>query len=221
MTEVAATAQVKNGLAVLDISDATAFGGTVQAGIRLDHNGDVDLAELRMLATDIDGAILGAATGMTELTPTGRGTISIILKGPARSWNSLLENADGSLSANFGAGELKGVDLPAFLKRAAQGGFFALNEVAKGSLPITSAELKAGIANGVVRIEKAEAKADGRDIWLSGLVPYVGGGLALSGKIFPSGADRATVAPEAAFFVGGSWSIPFISPILQAPPPPG
>ena len=221
MTEVAATAQVKNGLAVLDISDATAFGGTVQAGIRLDHNGDVDLAELRMLATDIDGAILGAATGMTELTPTGRGTISIILKGPARSWKSLLENADGSLSANFGAGELKGVDLPAFLKRAAQGGFFALNEVAKGSLPITSAELKAGIANGVVRIEKAEAKADGRDIWLSGLVPYVGGGLALSGKIFPSGADRATVAPEAAFFVGGSWSIPFISPILQAPPPPG
>ena len=46
MTEVAATAQVKNGLAVLDISDATAFGGTVQAGIRLDHNGDVDLAEI-------------------------------------------------------------------------------------------------------------------------------------------------------------------------------
>ncbi|GLS34321.1 membrane assembly protein AsmA [Mesorhizobium albiziae] len=221
MTEVAATAQVKNGLAVLDISDATAFGGTVQAGIRLDHNGDADLAELRMLATDIDGAIFGAATGMTDLTPTGRGTISIILKGPARSWSSLLENADGSISANFGAGELKGIDLPAFLTRASQGGFFALNEVAKGSLPINSAELKAGIANGVVRIEKAEAKADGRDIWLSGLVPYVGGGLALSGKIFPSGADRATVAPEAAFFVGGSWSIPFISPILQAPPPPG
>jgi AsmA protein len=221
MTEVAATAQVKNGLAVFDISDATAFGGTLQAGMRLEHNGDIDQVEMRMLATDIDGAIFGAATEMTSLMPTGRGTISVMLKGPAPSWNAMLQSADGSISANFGPGELKGINLPAFLKRASQGGFFALNEVAKGSLPITAAELKAGIANGVVSIEKAEARAEGKDIWLSGLVPYVGGGLALSGKVFASGVDRATTPPEATFFVGGSWSIPFISPILQPLPPPG
>jgi AsmA protein len=219
MTEVAATAQVKNGQAVLDISDASAFGGTLQAGMRLDHTGD--RGEMSMLATDIDGAIFGAATGMTELMPTGRGTISVMLKGHARSWNTMLETADGSISAKFGPGELKGIDLAAFLKRASQGGFFALNEVARGSLPITAAELKAGIANGVVSIEEAEVKSEAKDIWLSGLVPYVGGGLALSGKVFPAGADKATTMPEATFFVGGSWSVPFISPVLQAAPPPG
>lgn len=219
MTDVAATAQVKNGMVVFDLSDATALGGTLQAGMRLDRNGDVDVAELRMHATDIDGAIFGAATGMTDLMPTGRGTISVMLKGPAQSWEALLENADGSISANFGAGELKGLDLPAFLKRAAQGGFFALKEVANGTFPITAAELKAGITNGVVRVEKAEAKSEGGDIWLSGLMPYVGSGLALSGKVFPAGADRATTPAEATFFVGGSWSVPFISPIPQVAPP--
>lgn len=221
MTEVAATAQVKGGLAVFDISDASAFGGTLQAGLRLDHTGDVDLVEMRMLATDIDGAIFGAATGMSDVMPTGSGTISAMLKGPARSWGTMLENANGTISANFGAGEFKGIDLPAFLKRISQGGFFALNEVGKGSLPITAAELKATIANGVLSIEKAEAKTESKEIWLSGLVPYVGGGLALSGRVFAAGADRSTTPPEATFFVGGSRSIPFISPIPQTPPRPG
>jgi AsmA protein len=219
MTEVAASAQVKKGLVVFDISDAAAFGGTLQAGMRIDGNGNIDLAEMRMLATDIDGAIFGAATGMTDLVPTGRGTISVMLKGPAQSWDGMLENADGSISASFGPGELKGINLPAFLKRASQGGFFALKEVAQGSLPITAAELKAEIANGVVSIEKAEAKSEERDIWLSGLVPYVGGGLALSGKVFKAGVDRTITPAEATFFVGGSWSVPFISPVLPTPTP--
>ncbi len=219
MTEVAATAQVKKDLVVFDISDATVFGGTLQAGVRLDRNSNIDLAEMRILATDIDGAIFGAATKMTDLVPTGRGTISVMLKGPAQSWDGMLENADGSISASFGPGELKGINLPAFLQRASQGGFFALKEVAQGSLPITAAELKAEIANGVVSIEKAEAKSEEKDIWLSGLVPYVGGGLALSGKVFKAGVDRATTPAEATFFVGGSWSEPFISPVLPAPTP--
>lgn len=219
MSQVAATAQVKNGLAMLDISDASAFGGTVQAGLRLDHSGPVDTVETRMLATDIDGAIFAAATGMSGMMPTGRGTISAILNGPAQSWRHLLENANGSITANFGAGELKGINMQAFLDRAARGGFFALSEVAGGSMPITAAELKATIANGVVTVEKAEARSPVKDVWLGGLVPYVGGGLALSGKIFASGADKGSTPPEASFFVGGSWSVPFISPILQLPPP--
>ncbi|WP_258045621.1 AsmA family protein [Mesorhizobium sp. NBSH29] len=218
LTQVAATVQVKNGLAMLDVSDATAFGGTLQAGLRLDHNGPTDTVELRMLANEIDGAIFAAATGMSGLMPTGRGTISAILKGPAQSWRHLLENADGSITANFGAGELKGLNIPAFLERAARGGFFALTEVSDGSLPIKMAEVKASINRGVVTIEKAEAKSAVKDIWLGGLVPYIGGGLALSGKIFPPGADKAVTPPDATFFVGGSWSVPFISPILQLPP---
>lgn len=80
LIDVAATAQVKEGVAQLDISDAMAFGGSLQAGLRLDHNGPADLAELHVKAADVDGNILGAATGMTTLVPTGRGTVSLNLK---------------------------------------------------------------------------------------------------------------------------------------------
>lgn len=218
LTDVAATAQVKDGLAAFDISDATAFGGTLQAGMRLDHTSDVETAGLRILASDIDGAIFGAATGFPTLVPTGRGTISVTLNGPAKSWDSLLQQADGSISASFGPGAIKGVDMAAFLTRASQAGFFALAEVAKGEFPIKAAELKAELANGVARIETADIRSEAHDVWLAGLVPYVGGGLALSGKVFPGGADRAVTRPEATFFVGGSWNVPFVSPILQAAP---
>ena len=49
-----------------------------------------------------------------------------------------------------------------------------------------------------------------------GVIPYVGGGLALSGAVIgrDAGSTDATTA-EASFFVGGSWSAPFVSPIFS------
>lgn len=73
------------------------------------------------------------------------------------TWDSILENADGSISATFGAGTLSGINLPAFVKRSEQGGFFALDEVSDGTVAVDGAELKATISKGVARIDKAEA----------------------------------------------------------------
>lgn len=221
MTDVAATAQVKDSLSVFDISDATAFGGTIQASLRFDRKPEGTQAEIKLLASDIDGAAFGAAAGMQRLVPTAKGTVSVILKGPGRTWDGILENADGSVSANFGSGSLGGLNLPAFLKRSQEGGFFPLNEVADGSVPIDGAELKATISKGVARLDKAEANSPQQKIWLSGIVPYAGRGLALFGGIVPRDqppppADAATGQPaarQASFFVGGTWNTPFISPI--------
>jgi len=232
LADVAATAQVKNGLAVFDISDATAFGGHVQSSLRLDRKPEGTQVEMRLLASDVNGAQFGAAAGMTRLVPTGTGTVSVILKGPGRAWDSILESADGSIAATFGPGNLTGLDLPGFLKHSEQGGFFALDEVSNGTVPIDGAELKANISNGVARIEKAEAKSVKAKIWLSGIIPYAGHGLALSGGIVqpapapaaPAASDngQATSAipqtTQTAFFVGGTWSTPFISPIVRTTP---
>lgn len=239
LANVAATAQVKNGLAAFDISDASAFGGSVQSSLRFDRKPAGTQVEMRLLASDVNGAQFGAAAGMTRLMPTGTGTISLILKGPGRAWDSILENANGSISATFGPGNLPGLNLPAFLKRNQQGGFFAFDDVSDGTVPIDGAELKASISNGVARIDKAEARSAKTKIWLSGIVPYAGHGLALSGGI--AATDQAqpaqpptqpanggtTAAPspvqpaqpaQLSFFVGGTWNTPFISPISRAVP---
>jgi AsmA protein len=227
LTDVAATAQVKNGLAVFDISDAAAFGGNIQSSLRFDRKPDGTQVEMRLLASDINGAQFGQAAGMKRLVPTGTGSVSIILKGPGKAWNSAMDNADGSISANFGQGTLTGLNLPAFLKRCQDGGFFPLDDVADGALPIDGAELKASISNGVARIDKAEARSAKTRIWVSGIVPYAGGGLALSGAVTATDAKATANAPQpgeaqqdagnqASFFVGGTWTTPFISPINRA-----
>lgn len=228
LSNVAATAQVKNGLAVFDISDATAFGGNIQSSLRFDRKPEGTQVEMRLLASDVDGAQFGTATGMKRLVPTGSGSVSIILKGPGKTWDSIFDNADGSVSANFGQGTLTGLNLPAFLKRCQEGGFFPLNEVSDGTLPIDGAELKASISNGVARIDKAEARSAKTRVWVSGIVPYAGGGLALSGGIVPTAPAAATAPQQTAstpppqdsgnqvsFFVGGTWATPFISPISR------
>lgn len=185
LSDVAAAAQVKGGLAVFDINDATAFGGTVQASVRFDRKPEGTQSEIRLLASDIDGGDFGKMAGMSRVFPVAKGTVSVMLKGPGRTWDSILERADGSISANFGAGLIPGLDLDGFLKRSAAGGFFSLDEVSNGDLKIDGFELKAIISNGVARIEKAQAKSGKRLLWLSGIVPYVGRGLALSGGIGP------------------------------------
>lgn len=223
LAALAATIQVKDGLSVFDVSDAAAFGGNIQTGIRFDRTPGGTQAEMRLLASDINGAAFGAAIGMTRLMPTGKGTVSVILKGPGKGWDSVMENADGSISATFGPGALSGLDLAAFLKRNAEGGFFPLDDVANGSVPIDGAEFKANVAKGVVRIEKAQANQGSSRLWLTGIMPYAGRGLALTGGVSnqqpataANGESAETPAPpdrQTQFFVGGSWTAPFVSPI--------
>jgi AsmA protein len=220
LSDVAATAQVKPGFAAFDISDATAFGGSVQAGVRFNQNDDANLVEVRLLASDIDGALMASAAKLTSLAPAARGKVSVILKGPGKSWRQLLEQCDGSVTAHFGAGKIPNFNLSSFLDRMKKGGFFALAEVTKGDLPISGADFKATIAKGVARIDKAEARTQDYLIALSGIIPYVGGGLALSGLIRPNTQDADPAKPVHAsnFFVGGSWDAPFVAPVFEGPP---
>ena len=225
LTGLAATAQVKDGLSVFDVSDAAAFGGNIQTSIRFDRTPSGTMAEMRLLATDINGAAFGAAVGMTRLMPTGKGTVSVILKGPGKGWDTIMESADGSISATFGPGSLSGLDLAAFVKRNAEGGFFPLDDVDEGTVPIDGAELKASVAKGVVRIEKAQANSGASRLWLSGIMPYAGRGLALTGGIAsqPPASGGTGTAPartenQSLFFIGGSWTAPFVSPISGPTP---
>ena len=83
-------------------------------------------------------------------------------------------------------------------------------------MAIDRAEIRATLAEGAARIEKAEARIGERVLALSGVIPYVGGGLALSGAVArPDTASGDATTAEASFFVGGSWSAPFVSPIFN------
>ena len=219
LSDLAATARISAGVAAFDISDASAFGGSIQAGLRIDRRSDEPTAEVRLLASDVEGGAFGTAMGMSRMVPIGTGTVSVILKGPGEAWTSLIERADGSVSARFGPGALSGFDLDAFLARTAKGGFFSLQEVSDGNFPVDGVELRASMTDGVATLEKAEAWSSTHRIKLTGLVPYLGRGLALSGLVLPShNTAEGSEQPSASFFVGGSWAEPFVSPTPSGPP---
>ena len=217
LTDVAATAQVKGGLAAFDISDATAFGGILQAGIRIDRSETGGDVEIRFIATGIDTGAFARTIGLDNIVPQARGDISVILKGDGQTWSSVFENSNGSISASFGPGSIGGLDLKALREKSGDVGFFPMSDIAAGSMAIRSAELKASVAKGVARIEKAEARTTDTTILFTGIVPYVGRGLALTGTVAPTGENNA--APGASFFVGGTWGAPYIYTIQPGAPP--
>jgi AsmA protein len=215
LANVAATARVDEEVAAFDISDAAAFGGDLQASLRFDRRNAGGQVEARLLASDVDGSAFGAAAGMTTPMPTGRGTVSVILKGAGESWDALLAHASGSFSASFGPGTLSGIDLDSLVARARQGSPFTLEEVAGDSSPIDGLEVKATVADGAANIDKAQIRSPLHRIVLSGAAFLAGGGLKLFATAEPpqQAATGATEPPIATTFsIDGSWSAATVTP---------
>ncbi len=218
LNEFAATAQLKDGAAAFDISDASAFGGTIQAGIRIDPSSADNAVELRLLASEVDVGAMALQTGDKRFVPQTRGNLSAILRGRGNDWNSVIATSEGTLSANLGAGDVVGIDPNAFLRQVEEGSIFPLSAVAEGSLPMRSLQISAAVGRGFARIDNATIQMEGRRVSLNGIVPLAGRALALSGKMVPVDAQGQETGEPVLFFVGGGWDEPFISPAVPAVP---
>lgn len=218
LSNVAASAQIKGDLTAFDISDATTFGGNVQAGLRIDGAGELKTVEARLIATNIDSQALAKAADMQRFQPQGRANISVSLKGSGDDWDEALSGAEGSVTASMGQGALAGFDLRRFRTLWAEGAFFPLSDVAGGTLPLRGVDFKARIAGGVARIEKADIQLEQQmRVSLAGVVHYLGQALALSGHFVPQSGEAKTQDTmheqvQMPFFIGGSWDAPFVAP---------
>jgi AsmA protein len=191
------------GLAAFDLSDATVFGGTLQAGLRIDRAGENSTAEFRVNAEQIDAGALVLSTGMRRIVPQARANLALTAKGTGPTGTPCSPMPKARSPQRWARGTIVGVDMPAFLGRASEGAFFAFSDVANGQLAISGAELKGTMQNGVLRIDHRRPGGD-RIISIEGIVPYLGRALALSGEIAPkSDPENGPAAPEAVFFIGG------------------
>lgn len=217
LTDVAASTQVKGPLMALDLSHASGFGGELQAGLRIDKADDKKTVEIRMIATEVEALQLAKAAGAEKLLPQGRTNISVMLKGTGDDWNAVLGSAEGSVTTTLGQGSLGGLDLAKFRNRWAAGGFFALSEVAGGPIALKGADFKAKVTGGVARIEKADVFLDDQRVFsFTGIIPYFGRALAISGKLEPILPDGTRGLAELPFFIGGAWDSPYVAPVVPS-----
>jgi len=217
LTDVAASANIHDERSVFDISDATALGGSLQAGLRIDRGDDAAGMELTLRASAIDGAMLGQVLDLPRLIPAAQGSLDVRLKGPANRLSAMAETADGSIAAAFGSGHFQAFDLDSFLDLVGRGGFFSLDGVGKQALEVDRVDFKATVKAGVAGIDVAEIDMPDKRLALSGFAPLTGEGLALTGAVLPKTPPDAK--PQARFFVGGSWAEPFISSAAPGTPP--
>ena len=213
LSNIAASTQVKGTLAAFDISNAAAFGGEMQAGLRIDGAGEEKAVEMRLHASNVDAQALAKAAGVERLLPQGRATVSVTLKGTGGDWSTAIGQAEGTVTASLGQGALAGFDLARFRTLWSQGGFFPLSEVSGGTLPLRGVDLKAKVTRGVARIEKADVLINQQAVLsIAGIVHYVGQALALSGHFASVESDGGPGEPNTPFFIGGAWDAPYVLP---------
>lgn len=226
LTGVAAAVQIRGGRAMFDIGDAKAFNGILQANVQIVRDLKSASGELRFNASDIDSSQLLAALGFEKPFISGKGNVSLFMKGPANRWSGLLANAQGNASMQLNNGQMQGFAVQDFLAKAQSQRFFALERKDNVALAFNRLDLKANLSDGVATLENARLDTSDGTLNLAGIVPFVDRSLALSGEvIFPGSqpqqenAQTQDAQPQAApakpplhFFVGGSWDRPFISP---------
>ena len=215
---LAASTQVKGSMIAFDISDADTLGGSIQAGVRIDTVGDSNTVEMRLVASDMDASAMAKVAGAERILPQGRASASATLKGAGTDWNTVMGNAEGTISASIGQGSISGLDLKKFTDRLQEGGFFQLAEAGSGTVPFRSLEMRAKVGGGVAHIEKGDILLDQQVISIVGITPYFSRALALSGHFSPLDAE-GQIEPDATmpFFIGGAWDAPFISPAWSIP----
>ncbi|PQA71848.1 AsmA family protein [Brucella oryzae] len=231
MTGVAAAVQIRGGRAIFDIGDAKAFNGILQANVQIVRDLKSASGELRFNASDIDSSQFFTALGFDKPFVSGKGNVSLFMKGPANRWSGLLTNAQGNVSIQLNNGQMQGFAVQDFLAKAQTQRFFALERKDNIALAFNRLDVKANLSDGVATLENAKLDTSDGTLTLAGIVPFVDRSLALSGEVvFPNSqpqqqqegstdgqdnqqpAENPPAKPPLNFFVGGSWDRPFISP---------
>lgn len=217
LSDVAASAQIKGGIAAFDLNDARVFEGTAQAALRIDARKDVPEGELRLA---IEDATLGSMqNGATDrrFRVSGKGNLSVLLRGVFEDWGSFRETASGTFLFRSGPGKFDGINLDSLADPASSGSVLALSALPEGSFNFNAAEIRGVVENSNLRIDTGQFDGDPLSLSLNGVVSWPGQSLALVGKV-----ARKTASEPASwsYFVGGSLENPFVSAVL-APRPGG
>lgn len=210
MRQVAATVQVRPGIAFFDISDATVMGGVLQAGLHGQSRAEGDVAEIRISATDVDVAPLLQLLGLNADAINSKTSFTASLSGPVSRPAAFRRTMAGTVEGNLSGGSIRDFDLAKLTGQPEDAGFFPLTALGGSSTTLEGAEFKAVLSAGVARLQKTHVETPEASIELNGIIPYVGRSLALTGRLLPKGTAN-TELDGRLFFIGGSWDAPFVT----------
>jgi AsmA protein len=206
LTEVAAAIRIKDGHADFDLGDAAFAGGRLMGDLKVREAAGLPDASVRLRFSDLDPAqLFGKSGGPVISAPVG-GTFAA--EGKYAAFLPFILAAEGDLELESKKGGVRNFGLADFRQRLDSGALFNLPVTGGGVVALNSMLMKARVKNGVAIVSDGRLSLAGGEIWFTGALPILSDGVALSGQL--TDAEGGAVRR---FFVGGSASLPFVTPV--------
>ncbi len=223
MTEMAATAQLRDGNVIIDVGEAGMIGGMVQAQLQAKEEAGIPAGEIKLNFIDVDLERLSQIVLPSNFRIIGKGSATVLLKSAGRNASQLMQKLNGSATITAVSGRIEGLDLAAIVKDGANAVFLDANEVLAKSTSFTKLHVGVEIANGIALLRKTRLEGDRIMAVLNGKADLWRKSLAMNGRVLLYKAkidvldDPENISLRIPFFVGGTLDAPLFAPGFSSP----
>ena len=217
LTSVAATVQVRDGNVILDIGEATLFGGMVQAQIQANKKEGVPNGELKLNLIGIELDQLSSLVLSRGIKIAGNGSASLTLKSKGNNTSELIQRLNGKASISATSGQLEGINIAEIAIDGKSEIILDNTKVLSKSTGFTKFKLGMHIANGIAILEDSLLEGENLLAKIGGKADLWRGSLAMNGRVLlsksgtPAEPDAKDITHDIPFFVGGTFSAPLFA----------
>ncbi|SJZ97707.1 Uncharacterized protein involved in outer membrane biogenesis [Consotaella salsifontis] len=205
LNDFAAAIKMKDGVAILDIGDASLLGGRGQASVMINATQHAPTASGEISLEDIDLSALSSTVGFSTLGVSGTGRISASFSSPANNWGAILRHAKARAKLSASDGSINGVDSSIFLSP----GEHPFAASANQSIPYSSLSAELSAEGPDIELQSLTMKTGQRNVQAAGVLAS-SGSVDVAGLILPTAEAEAPAPEPMRFALSGDWVDPRI-----------
>ena len=222
LTSMAATTQIRGGGLILDVGEATLFGGMVQAQIQAAKVDGVPAGDLKLNLIDIELEQLSEFVFAEIITFFGKGTASLSLKSRGNNTSELIQHLNGKTTISASSGRIDGLNIAEIAIDGKNEIILDTTKVLAKTTEFSKMKIALHIANGIALLEDSQLEGKNLLAKIGGKVDLWRGSLAMNGRVLlsksgnPVTQDVSDISHNIPFFVGGTFNAPLIASDLFA-----
>lgn len=206
LSNAAGTVKVTGSETLLDLGSSEFAGGECIGSLKFSGPYGKRLGTLKLSIKDILADQMEVYDASFPLL-AARLSAQFEASGEFYNWTQFVRQANGLLKLDIGEGIARNFSTDKLAGLVSEGAVFALSDAYAGLTPLVGGSVSGTFSGGAAIINSAVLQFASHYIRLSGAVPLLTGGVALSGRIIPAGDDPS----GRLFFIGGAWSRPFVT----------
>ncbi len=217
LTSMAATTQIRDGSMILDVGEATLFGGMVQAQVQAAKEDGVPAGDLKLNLIDIELEQLSEIISPDGITIIGKGTASLSLKSRGNNTSELIQHLNGKAKLSASSGRIDGLNIAEIALDGKTEVILDTTKVLAKTTEFSKMNISLHIANGIALLEDSQLEGKNLLAKIGGKVDLWRGSLAMKGRVLLSKSGTPTtqnandISHNIPFFVGGTFAAPLIA----------